>query len=114
MTEVSVSARGTTFLSGGISDLDTQSLIQNAVNAKLLPKKRLLDQVSTNTSKIAAFQKLQTLAEAFKTSLDKLKSDVTNNGIFANNRVTLDRRLAADNRRVNAHIRPNIRPVPNH
>ena len=88
MTEVSVSASGSTFLSGSISGLNTQALIQNAVNAKLVPKQRLLDQVSVNTNKITAYQKLQTLSEAFKTSLSKLQSDPTNTGVYAQKQAT--------------------------
>lgn len=83
-----VSSAGTTFFSGTFSGIDTQALIENAVNAKLLPRKRLDDRVAVNVNKITAFQKLQTQSNALKAAFDKLKSDLVIPNTFQNKSAT--------------------------
>lgn len=88
MATIGVSSSGTTFFSGTVSGIDTKSLIENAVNAKLLPRKRLLDLVTKNTNKITGLQKLQTQANALKASFDKLKKDLILPNVFAGKQAT--------------------------
>ena len=72
VSSIGVSSGGTVFFSGTASSLDTQSLITNAVNARLLVKKRYTDQISVNTSKVTAFTSLRTTAMSLKTAVDNL------------------------------------------
>jgi flagellar hook-associated protein 2 len=88
MAQLSISSSGTTFLSGTVSGIDTQSLIQNAVNVKLLPRKRIDDTVSANTNKITAYQSLQTQANALKAAFAKLQTDPVLGNVFAGRQAT--------------------------
>ncbi len=55
-------------VSGGAggSGIDTQSLVQGLVDAKLIPATKLQDQIDINDSKAAAFGEFQTLLAKFK------------------------------------------------
>lgn len=75
-----------TFLYGGASGIDTSSLITAAYNAKKQESTNLDTKVSKNTTKITAYSKLQTLAQAIQTSLNSIKKDYsilsTNSSLF--------------------------------
>lgn len=74
-TTSSVSTSGsTTYLSGTISGLDTDSLITAAVAQKTARADTLDAKVTANTSKISAYQNLQSLLTAITDSLSSLKS----------------------------------------
>lgn len=74
-TTSSVSTNGsTTYLSGTISGLDTTSLVEAAVAQKTARADTLDAKVTANTSKISAYQTLQSLLTAITDSLSSLKS----------------------------------------
>lgn len=86
---LNVNAAGTTFFSGTSSGIDTASLIQNAVNAKLLPKARIDDKISSNLKKITAFQDIQTQVTSLKSLFSKLKTDIALGNVFDGKAATL-------------------------
>lgn len=75
-----------TFLYGGSSGIDTSSLITAAYNAKKQESTNLETKISKNTTKIAAYSKLQTLGQAVQTSLNAIKKNYsvlsTNSSVF--------------------------------
>jgi len=74
-TTSSVSTSGsTTYLSGTISGLDSDSLITAAVAQKTARADTLDAKVTANSSKISAYQTLQSLLTAITDSLSSLKS----------------------------------------
>jgi flagellar hook-associated protein 2 len=74
-TTSSVSTNGsTTYLSGTISGLDTDSLVTAAVAQKTARADTLDARVTANTSKISAYQTLRSLLTAITDSLSSLKS----------------------------------------
>lgn len=81
-TSVNASTSGTPFITGTVSGIDTAALIENAVRVKLLPKRRIDDQVSRNLQRITSYQKLSSQANALKAAFEKLKSDVTQQSVF--------------------------------
>lgn len=74
---VQTSSSGSTYITSLVSGLNTQALITAAVNAKLVKKTRLDDQITANTNKIAAYQDLQSQAASVLTALNKLRSTTT-------------------------------------
>ena len=54
--------------------VDTQALITAEVTAKLAPATKLSAQITTDTTKITAYQKLQTLSNALTSSISNLTS----------------------------------------
>jgi flagellar hook-associated protein 2 len=88
MATLNVSSAGSTFFAGTVSGIDTASLIQNATNAKLIPKKRLDDKVSANLKKITAYQTLTTKANALKSAFGKLKTDAVLGNVFDGKQAT--------------------------
>lgn len=88
MAIVSSTSTGTSFISGLVSGIDTTTLIQAALDAKLAPKKRLDDQISKNTNKITAFKALQTQTESLRTALGKLKTDLVIANAFSGKAAT--------------------------
>jgi flagellar hook-associated protein 2 len=74
-TTSTVSTSGsTTYLTGTISGLDTDSLIEAAVAQKTARADTLDAKVTTNTTKISAYQSLQSLLTDITDSLSSLKS----------------------------------------
>lgn len=76
MTSTStVSSSGsTTYLTGTISGLDTDALIEAAVSQKTARADTLDAKVTTNTTKISAYQTLQSLLDDITSSMSSLKS----------------------------------------
>lgn len=74
---IQTTASGRTYFTGTISGIDTQSLIANAVNARLTKKTRLTDQISANTAKIAAYKDIKDTAEKLNVTLNRLRSTTT-------------------------------------
>ncbi len=74
-TTSSVSTSGsTTYLTGTISGLDTESLIEAAVAQKTARADTIDAKVTTNETKIASYQELQTLLQAVSDSMESLAS----------------------------------------
>jgi flagellar hook-associated protein 2 len=101
-TAVNVSGT-TTYLTGTASGIDTASLIAAAVAQKTQRADTLDAKVTTNTTKIASYQQLQSLIDGLSTSMGKLAA--SNNGLdtttnaFADKAITLtvsDSSTAAD------------------
>jgi flagellar hook-associated protein 2 len=88
MATLNVSSAGSTFFGGTVSGIDTASLIQNATNARLIPKKRLDDKVAVNLKKITAYQTLTTKANALKSAFGKLKTDSILGNVFDGKQAT--------------------------
>lgn len=65
---------GKTVISGGNSQLDTESLIKSLVEAKRLPAVQLETKVETNASKIDALGEFKTLLETLQTNLNFLRN----------------------------------------
>ena len=84
---VNTSSAGTTYLPGSFSGINTSAIIQNAINARLVPKKHLDTQISGNLNKITAYQALQSQGNQLKGLFDSLKSDLAGN-VFAGKQVT--------------------------
>lgn len=77
MSTIYTTSSGTSFLTGTASGIDTASLITAAVNAKLKPANRLDDTIDKNTSRISAYQQLQTYTQDMLDALERLKSSST-------------------------------------
>ncbi len=88
MATLNVSSAGSTFFGGTVSGIDTASLIQNATNARLIPKKRLDDKISANVKKITAYQTLSSKANALKSAFAKLKTDSILGNVFDGKQAT--------------------------
>ncbi|PXA82561.1 flagellar hook protein [Caulobacter sp. D4A] len=74
-TTSTVSTSGsTTYLTGTISGLDTDSLIEAAVAQKTARADTIDAKVTTNETKIASYQELQTLLQAVSDSMESLAS----------------------------------------
>lgn len=75
-----------TFLFGGASGIDTSALVTAAYNARKAEADRIDVQVKSNTAKYDAYSKMQTLANAVKTSLSNITKNYSilaqNNGLF--------------------------------
>ena len=69
-----VTTGSTTYISSTASGLDTSSIITAAVATKTAPADVIDAQVTTNTSKIAAYSDVQTLVNALSASVDLLAS----------------------------------------
>jgi flagellar hook-associated protein 2 len=65
---------GATYLTGTASGLNTQALINAAMQQYLEPATQLQAQVTANQTKIAAYQQLQSLISGLTTSMSKLAS----------------------------------------
>lgn len=83
-TSINTSSSGSTYITGTSSTatIDSAALIKAAVNAKLVAKTRITDQVSANTNKVAAFKLLQSQALVLKSASDKLKQDLVLDNTF--------------------------------
>lgn len=68
---------GTSRLSGLSSGLDTQALIDESVEAKSLPIRKLEEQIEVDNKKAAAFSELNSLLSDLKSSVDKLRLNPT-------------------------------------
>ena len=79
MTTVNTSASGTTYITGVIGTVDTGALITAAVAAKMVPYNALESQITTNTTKITAYQALSSQATQLQTYFAKLQSDILGN-----------------------------------
>lgn len=79
MATINTSSSGKTYLTGLISNIDTASLIETAVKAKLTKSDRLDDTISTNTTKISAYQDLQGYIQEMTDALDALRSTNSDN-----------------------------------
>lgn len=76
-TTSTVSTSGsTTYLTGTISGLDTDSLIEAAVSQKTARADTLDAKVTANTTKISAYQSLQSLLDDITSAMSSLKSTV--------------------------------------
>lgn len=76
-TTSTVSTSGsTTYLTGTISGLDTDSLIEAAVSQKTARADTLDAKVTANTTKISAYQSLQSLLDDVTSAMSSLKSTV--------------------------------------
>ena len=74
-TSTALNISGTTsYLTGASSGLDTASLISAAVAQKTARADTLYAKVTANTTKIAAYQQLQSLISGLSTSMSKLAS----------------------------------------
>ena len=82
----SVSSTTTTTSSSSVSysqnrnDFDTDALVEAAVEAKLARADTLETKVTTNETKIAAYEEMQTLLLAMQDSLQALRSDPSSTG----------------------------------
>lgn len=74
---IQTNSSGTTYLTGTVSKLNTQQLIDNAVALRLRKRTRLTDQINNNTNKIVAYQDLQSLSKTVQDKLNVLKSFTT-------------------------------------
>lgn len=74
MATIYSTSSGSNFVSGMASGLDTAALIKAAVDAKLKPATRIDDTIDKNTTKISAYQQLQTYTNTMLSALEKLKS----------------------------------------
>ena len=87
-SSVQTSSNGTTYIANTVSSgIDVASLITNAVNAKLVAKTAVTDQITTNTQKITAYQTLQTQTAALKSDFDALASNIAGN-VFTTKQVS--------------------------
>jgi flagellar hook-associated protein 2 len=83
-----VSTSGTTTSTG----IDWSLLIQNAVNAKLLPATELSTEITANQAKITAYQKFQTDLSKLSSDLASLSTSVINplaTNVFASRAATI-------------------------
>ena len=79
--QVNQTSSGQTYITGTVSGLDTESLIQSAVAAKTAQATALTTQVSTNTSKITAYQTIQTYMGKVESALLALNSATNSTGL---------------------------------
>lgn len=73
-------ASGRNYITGAITGLDTNSLIQSAVNQRLTGYNQLETEISTNTSEISAYNYLQSYAQSLQTAISSLKSTTDSAG----------------------------------
>lgn len=66
-----------TFVVGQVSGIDTSALVELAVQAKTQKADQIDVNIEENTAKTAAYSELQTLAQSFQDSMDRLKSPGT-------------------------------------
>jgi flagellar hook-associated protein 2 len=73
-SSLNTTSSGQSYLSGTASGLNTQALINAAMQTYLEPATKLQSQVTANQTKIAAYQQLQTLISGLTSSMSKLQS----------------------------------------
>jgi flagellar hook-associated protein 2 len=89
MSTITNSSTGTTYLSGSVSGINSAALIKAAVDAKLKKADRIDDSVSSNATKISAYQTLQSQVQDVTEALAKLKKGTsTTNSSFDAKQVT--------------------------
>jgi flagellar hook-associated protein 2 len=74
-------------ISGLISGMDTQKIIESVVEAQLKPVKKMEDQVTLNNDKVVAINKLKTIFQELKTASENLNS--LNGGVLSSKKVIL-------------------------
>ncbi len=79
--QVNQTSSGQTYITGTVSGLDTQTLIESAVAAKTQKATTLDTQISTNTSKITAYQAIQTYMGKVEAALLALNSGTNSTGL---------------------------------
>ncbi|MBN8531065.1 MAG: flagellar filament capping protein FliD [Alphaproteobacteria bacterium] len=65
---------GRTVLGGGVSGLDTETLVNALVEAKKIPATRLQDKVDLNSDKISALNEFKQLLKSLQTATDFLRN----------------------------------------
>jgi flagellar hook-associated protein 2 len=81
--QVNQTASGQTYITGTVSGLDTETLIESAVATKTAAATALDTQVSTDGSRITAYQQIQSYMNALESSLLALNSATNSTGLSA-------------------------------